>query len=335
MRFSPQGNARAGTPPPRPSWRLLASCLVPLLGVCVWSDAQAFCRTRTCEFRQDEDCPIDNLTGCSGAGEFVYWASPCVSYALQRDGSVAQNISAEQLGELVEAGFRSWSDAACAGGGSPELAVASQGQIACDAVEYDCNVREANSNLIMFRDDFDDASLGLRFRVIALTTITANLVTGELFDADIEINSRDEDFSLDPMQGDPQDVRDLAGVINHELGHLLGLSHSRVSGALMRAAYEGTSVPAADDRAGMCAAAGTATSDPECTATALPPDAGCVGRDVACTGTRRPPEEAAGCACREAATAPAGSAASGRWMGLGLLGLFAYRWRSRRRELVL
>ncbi len=264
----------------------------------------------------------------------MYWETPCISFAVQRDGSVAQNISAEQLEELVQAGFRDWSDSACAGGGSPQLAVASQGQIACDAVEYDCNVREANTNLIMFRDDFEDESFGLRFGVIALTTITANLVTGELFDADIEINSRDEEFSVDPMAGDARDLRDLAGVINHELGHLLGLSHSRVSGALMRAAYEGTSVPAADDRAGMCAAVGTAASDPECTAIALSRDAACVGSDVACTGTRRPPGESAGCSCREAGAPPA-SAASARWLGLGLLGLFAYRWRSRRREMVL
>jgi hypothetical protein len=38
--------------------------------------------------------------------------------------------------------------------------------------------------------------LGLRRGVIALTTITANLRTGEIFDADIELDARDEDFTL-------------------------------------------------------------------------------------------------------------------------------------------
>jgi MYXO-CTERM domain-containing protein len=224
-----------------------------------------------------------------------------MTYAIQRDGSLRDGISAEQLAPIVAAGFRAWSDASCAQGGTPPLTALSQGPIACDAVEFNCEDVAANSNLILFRDDFID-TLNFRYGVLALTTITANLRTGEIFDADIEINSRDEDFSLDRDAADDL-TRNLHGVLNHEIGHLLGLSHSLEPGALMLNNYRAIVYPAADDIAAICDARGSASRDPECDVIELSPDAGCVGSNLDCRTVATPVrQEGSGCACRVAAT---------------------------------
>jgi hypothetical protein len=298
----------------------------------LWAPAShAYCRTRTCEFRKDVNCRFDSA-GCSTVGEFVYWDSHCIPFAVQRDGSPDEDISAEELDLLVQNGFDAWSAVSCTGNATPVLRAGSQGAIACGAVEYNCNDREANSNIVTFRDDFDNTTVGLRFGVIALTTLTANLVTGELFDADIEINSRDEDFDVNSGIGgggvNPDDPRDLRGVINHELGHLLGLSHSEQRGALMRAAYEGTFTPEEDDIEGICAALGQSTSDPACSVATLPPSTACLGSDTVCSSQSSTTTDSDGCAC-ELGGARARDRTGG--YGVALLGL-GLVWRLGRRR---
>jgi hypothetical protein len=300
------------------------------------ADAGAFCRTRTCQLRNDIPCPLDRVTGCYTNGVPVFWTGTCLSYAIQRDGSATLGISAEQVAPLVADAFRAWSDVTCANGGTPPITALSQGSIACNAVEFNCQVREANSNLIVFRDDFED-TMAFHFGVIALTTVTANKNTGEIFDADIEINSRDEDFVLGPVPPGST-ARDLRGVLNHEVGHLLGLSHSRVLGALMDDNYQGTLLPTDDDTAGICAIRAGAAADPECSVNELASDAGCVGSDASCPGQPQQMQQAqsSGCDCTLGAGTASGSGASGSGAaskaGGWLSGLLLSCWLGRRRR---
>jgi hypothetical protein len=172
----------------------------------------------------------------------------------------------------------------------------------------------------MFRDD---PSL-LAANTIALSTIIANLRTGEILDVDIEINSQDFDFYVSPADPRPG-AQDLRLVLNHELGHLLGLSHSMDSQALMRAEYGGSNpLPAPDDVSGMCSVFVTSEEDPRCAGGAIEGEGECVGIDGVC------PAEVA--SKRDGCSFGAGqmTGSGGFVMGVGL-GLCVLLRRGRRR----
>lgn len=288
--------------------RLACAALV----LCQPAVAAAFCRTYTCEFDGSQTCDIDPITDCRSGGEVTRWRSGCISYVVQADGSALHGISPEALEGVLQDGFRAWSDAECfpgsseLAGTSPQLSSTSRGATACDAVEYNCGAGDDNANIVMFRDSDSELSPF----TIALSTIIANLRTGEILDVDIEINSRDFDFYLDDASASDEG-HDLRLVINHELGHLLGLSHTRAAGALMRAEYAGSDrLPSLDDVGGICEIFPVSSSDPTCSAP-LASDA-CVGEDSRCPVVVS--SDSGGCA------QSGGAPGSPLWV-LGLLGL--------------
>lgn len=255
---------------------LLASALVLTSSL----TASAYCRTYTCEFDGRQTCEVDPVTGCGSGGELARWDGNCISFAVQVDGSEDENISAETLRKLVSAGFRSWSDGDCDGAGpgvlTPSLTAAYRGETTCDQVEYNCG--EQNDNVVMFRD----GASSLTANTIALSTIIANLRTGEILDVDIEINSQDFDFYVSPAEPRPG-AQDLRLVLNHELGHMLGLSHSLASEALMRAEYGGSNpLPSQDDMNGMCDVFVRSEEDPSCALEVIEGEGACVGSDGVC-----------------------------------------------------
>ncbi|HEU4536387.1 MAG TPA: matrixin family metalloprotease, partial [Polyangiaceae bacterium] len=77
-------------------------------------------------------------------------------------------------------------------------------------------------NAIIFRDtDFQYTDVD---NTIAKTTVTYDLATGEIKDADIEVNTTYNEFALGE---DPGTLYDLQSVIAHEAGHFLGLAHTQ------------------------------------------------------------------------------------------------------------
>jgi hypothetical protein len=64
---------------------------------------------------------------------------------------------------------------------------------------------------------------------IAITTVTSNTRTGQILDADMEINAVNKKFvdiltDTTPHLG--MDLHDLQNTVTHELGHLIGLDHT-------------------------------------------------------------------------------------------------------------
>ncbi len=85
----------------------------------------------------------------------------------------------------------------------------------------------ANQHVIVFRDDNWPHSGGAD--TLALTTVSFNEKTGELLNADMEVNTVQNRVSIaDPV---PADGYDLASILTHEAGHFFGLAHAHFTAA--------------------------------------------------------------------------------------------------------
>jgi hypothetical protein len=155
---------------------------------------------------------------------------------------------------ILQRAFATWTGLDC-GGGGPSIQVFDFGAVSCTKHEY--NQHGGNANILVFRDDvwpYDTGGNGVD--TLALTSVTYDVDTGDIYDADIEVNTAKNTFTTNDAPG-PNDV-DLLAVLTHETGHFLGLAHTPVNGATMYAYYaDGTisiRTPQPDDIAAICAA---------------------------------------------------------------------------------
>lgn len=286
------------------------------------ASAGAYCRTTTCDpLREPDGCqPVD---GCATRGEPLFWPDACVTYAVQELGSARRGLSALEVDEAMRKGFAAWLGAECnAEGGLPSLGVVPLGNVRCDQVEFNPpeNGRAGapNANIVIFRDDTWPYA-NERF-VIARTSLTFDPNTGAIFDADIEVNSFANEFSI----GEVGVTNDLQGVLTHEIGHFLGLDHTTADSATMRANYDlsnlGARTLSGDDRAGICTIYSPSVElGPECPSSTGPHH----GFSRECGS-----DEWADASCLS--LAPAGKAGAAGWLaGLALAALGILRRRSR------
>jgi MYXO-CTERM domain-containing protein len=135
------------------------------------------------------------------------------------------------------------------GSGTVSIGVTNPGPVECDQVQYSSD--QGNQHVIIFHDDvwpYDDPN-----NTLGLTTITFDPDSGEIYDADMEINATQPLTTSGPL---PADGYDFMSIITHETGHFLGMAHSGDDLATMYAHYTPGTVTmrtlTADDTAGIC-----------------------------------------------------------------------------------
>ncbi|HEY5957821.1 MAG TPA: matrixin family metalloprotease, partial [Polyangiaceae bacterium] len=214
--------------------------------------AHAYCRTTVCSQKKSKrpECNPGVFDGiCQLAGPPLFWKEQCTSFSVQVSGSPKYNIKPKDVEELGARAFENWEAAVCSDGGNPNVYVKQLSEVDCDEVRY--NTNGPNQNVWVFRDEegLEDP------QVIALTSVSFSPDSGEIYDADLEFNSRDYTFVVETPQNGGE--VDLASVIQHESGHILGLAHSNVPTATMATSYGGRVEMRsldADDFDGICAA---------------------------------------------------------------------------------
>jgi MYXO-CTERM domain-containing protein len=267
---------------PTHRWCALAACALAL----AWPlPASAFCRTTTVGIPADY---TPDTQGCWGEGHPLYWKNACVSYDLQKEAS--RQVSYDAAANAIALAFTRWTSSTCAtnGMGTSRVAidVRDLGPVNCNSVQY--NQSGPNQHVIAFRDDawpHQDSS-----NTLALTTVTFDPDTGEIYDADVEINSHDVMLTVvqTPTDPVPPGGYDFLSIVTHEMGHFLGMAHSADTHATMFAHYTPGSTAmrllTQDDVTGICTIYppdGTRTGDP-----VLFPPNGAVPED-ACDPTPR------------------------------------------------
>src|SRR5262249_11369386 len=127
---------------------------------------------------------------------------------------------------------------------------------------------DQNENLVLFQETWPHTdSTGDRL-VIALTTATFNAGSGEIYDADIELNAQYFHFT-DTNTGVQTDVQN---TVTHEAGHFIGFDHPDKPGSTIPVECSSTATMSAKAGVGETSKRSLAPSDILGAQTVYPPN---------------------------------------------------------------
>jgi hypothetical protein len=188
-----------------------------LLACCGLANAaHAFCRTTTCDPTRDR-CATD-AHGCVVDGLPLAWGDACLAVWTPVADPPLPGVDNGTFVALTQAAFDAWRDASCTTGG-PHIDVSVEGPLACLEPGSEADGHDRVNSVSVVQDQWPHpAALG----TIALTTVSFLPSTGEIVDADIELNAAEQTFTT----SERAIVTDLLSALTHEAGHVLGLAHS-------------------------------------------------------------------------------------------------------------
>jgi hypothetical protein len=208
--------------------------------------AAAFCRANV------ETRPLGKCEEVEGV-PLLRWMRGCVSYAFHRDFfRRVPGLGEQQIRADFDAAFAAYRDVDC---GREPFEVTQLEEISgADWAEFNWDVE--NESLMSVRTAAEWKQLKYDPNAIALTLLYFDPDSGEIYDADMELNAGIGAF-IECEDACGSGEVDLPSTLVHEAGHYLGLGHSTVVGSTMSSHADQGNLDKRtledDDRDGYCA----------------------------------------------------------------------------------
>lgn len=207
--------------------------------------AHAYCRLTT-------EMPVAGET-CSANGDPLFWPRQCLGYSVvPRD---VEPPTLDDLRNVVDTSFATWGAVEC--DGQPIGIELQQTVETAECLEPQYNTNGPNANAVIFVRDWEARKLP--DTAFGLTLVWHHPDTGEIFDADLQINETLGELTICDGKCPLRSV-DIQNVVTHEAGHYLGLGHTTddldLNPTMAASAVLGETAKrnlANDDRRGVCA----------------------------------------------------------------------------------
>lgn len=276
--------------------------------------ARAWCQMVSGNIRPTLDEPCVLAANHDGIHPLA-WRRRCTSVSVS-DALPPQSLTTAEVQDVLRASFLAWTTADCGGAPTGLSADVLLDANLCTEAAHDRS--GPNTHAIVFVQEGWSSDRGHAANAYAVTYVWHDTETGEILDADLEINETTRRYAICPELGCTDGAVDLQNVLTHELGHYFGLAHTPddVLATMNASAPPGETIKrtlATDDVTGICTVYAPGSLPDACDPTPRG------GQNLACT-------PAGTCGCRAPGAADRGS------VGLGLVALAALATVVRRRR---